>query len=174
MTGKAGSMKQASASGTEGAGTRSRGGSLESALAFRLGRAHRALREVWEVEIADLGLSPPQARMLRAVCEWPGSGLRELAGRLRVDATHAKHLADSLEGLDLVRSERDPRHRQRRLLCPTAEGLALAEELNRRAAAWQRRLSRLLGAADLAELHRLLDRVEQVATAMPSPRVIPQ
>jgi DNA-binding MarR family transcriptional regulator len=147
---------------------------LESALAFRIGRAHRALREVWEVEIADLGLTPPQARMLRAVCEWPGSGVRELARRLRADAMNAKHLGDHLEGLGLVRSECDPHHRQRRLLCPTDQGIVLAEELNRRTAAWQRRLSRLLGAAELAELHRLLDRVEQVASDLPSRRDPPR
>jgi DNA-binding MarR family transcriptional regulator len=142
-------------------GGRCAGASLESGLGFQLGRLHRVLREAWGEEIADLKLSPPQAAVLRAVCEWPGSGLRELARRMGADAMNAKRLADNLENLDLVRSAADPAHRQRRVLLPTEEGAALAGEINRRAEVWDRRLSELIGAEELRGLNRLLARLEE-------------
>ncbi|MHB1430568.1 MAG: MarR family winged helix-turn-helix transcriptional regulator [Streptosporangiaceae bacterium] len=141
------------------------GGALESGLGFRLGRAHRILREAWERRIADLGLTPPQAAMLRAACEWRGCGLRELARRTHTDPMNAKRLADHLERDGLVRSATDPDHRQRRVLEPTPEGLAIAAELSGRAAAWGQRLSDLVGANHIAQIHALLDRLEQVLLA---------
>ena len=139
--------------------------SLESGLGFRMGRAHRALREAWGERIADLGLSPPQAAMLRAISERPGSGLRELARRAHTDPMNAKRLVDHLERAGLVASTVDPSHRQRRDLAPTDEGLVLADELARRAAVWTRRLARLLGAAELDQLQRLLARLEDALAA---------
>ena len=140
-------------------------GALESGLGFRLGRAHRILREAGERRIADLGLTPPQAAMLRASCEWRGCGLRELARRTHTDPMNAKRLADHLERDGLVRSVTDPDHRQRRVLEPTPEGLAIAAELTGRAAAWGQRLSDLVGADDITRIQGLLDRLEQVVIA---------
>ncbi|MDA8318193.1 MAG: MarR family winged helix-turn-helix transcriptional regulator [Actinomycetota bacterium] len=147
------------------ADARPAGGALESGLGFRLGRAHRILREAWDRRIADLGLTPPQAAMLRAACEWRGCGLRELARRTHTDPMNAKRLADHLERAGLVRSTTDPDHRQRRVLEPTPDGLAIAAELSGRAAAWGQRLSDLVGADDIARIQALLDRLEQVVLA---------
>ena len=138
------------------------GAPLESTLGFRMGRAHRSLREAWGESIADLGLSPPQAAMLRAICEEPGSGLRELARRVRTDPMNAKRLADHLEQVGLVRSMTDPSHRQRRDLAPTEAGLVLAKQVAERAARWEHRLSRLFGEAQLEQLQSLLQRLEDV------------
>ena len=141
---------------------------LESGLGFRLGRAHQMLRGAWEVVIADLGLSPPQAALLRVVAERPGSGLRELARRMHTDAMNAKRLADHLECAGLVVSASDPGHRQRRVLRPTGKGSAVAGELARRAAARDRRVASLLGPGGLAQLQNLLDRLESVlASGLP-------
>ena len=138
------------------------GDSLEAGLGFRLGRAHRMMREAWADLITDLGLTPPQAAMLRAVCEWPGSGLRELGRRTHTDAMNAKRLLDHLERAELVRSVPDAGHRQRRVLHPTGTGTSTAAELARRAGAWNRHLGRRLGRGELAELQRLLTRLEGV------------
>ncbi len=141
---------------------------LEAGLGFRLGRAHRMLRAAWEQVIADLGLSPPQAALLRAVAQQPGCGLRELARRMHTDAMNAKRLADHLERAGLVASSPDPGHRQRRALRPTAQGAALAVELDRRAAGHQRRLARLIGPAETAQLLGLLDHLDlAVASELP-------
>lgn len=114
------------------------------------------------MRILDLKLSLPQAAMLCAICESPGSGLRELACWLRTDAMNAKGLVDHLEQHGLVHSSTDPSHRQRRLLDATDEGERLEQELSRRGEAWNRELSNLLGEAGFNRLEYLLDRVEQV------------
>lgn len=155
----AGDRKRSASPGAPG------GAPLEAGLGFRLGSAHRLVRAAWEQVIADLGLSPPQAALLRAVAEQPGCGLRELARRIHTDAMNAKRLADHLERAGLVASSPDPGHRQRRALRPTAQGTALAGELDRRAAGQQRQLARLIGPAETAQLLDLLHRVELALAA---------
>ena len=68
--------------GNEGVGTGR--AALVASLGFHLGQAHRAVREIWEERLADLGLSGPQAVVLRAVGRaplagsgsWPGGPVR--------------------------------------------------------------------------------------------------
>ncbi|TAN30121.1 MAG: MarR family transcriptional regulator [Actinomycetota bacterium] len=143
-------------------GRRSEANSLEEGFGFRIGRLHRILRDAWGDKIANLGLSPPQAAMLRAVCERTDSGVRELARWTRTDATNAKRLADYLEHLELIYSSADPSHRQRRLLCPTEHGVKLANEVSERSAEWNRELTEMIGADEFRQLESLLELVEQV------------
>jgi DNA-binding MarR family transcriptional regulator len=133
---------------------------LESGLGFRLGRAHRTLRQAWAERLVDLDLRPAQAALLRAACEWPDSGLRELARRTRSDAMNVKRLADGLEARGLLGSVADPSHRQRRVLRPTAAGRALADQIAARAADWNRHLGGLVGQEEYARLLALLTRLE--------------
>ena len=169
-------MAPAARSGPAGAGGHDRtglsreggGSALEAGLGFRLGRAHRMLRASWEETIADLGLSPPQAALLRAVAQRPGCGLRELARLMHTDAMNAKRLADHLERAGLLASSSDPGHRQRRVLRLTRPGATLARELGRRAADHQQALARLIGPAEVTRLLDLLDRLETaVASGLP-------
>jgi DNA-binding MarR family transcriptional regulator len=135
---------------------------LESGLEFRLGRVYRMLRDDWETVIADLGVNAPQAALLRAVAERPGSELGELAQWMHTDAMNAGRLAEHLERAGLVSAACDPGHRQRRVLWPAGNGSAVAGELARRAAVQDSRVAGLLGSADLACLHRPLDHLESV------------
>jgi DNA-binding MarR family transcriptional regulator len=132
---------------------------LVASLGFHLGQAHRAVREIWEERLADLGLSGPQAVVLRAVGQGPACGVRELARRAGTDVANAKRLVDHLESAGLVRSTADPHHRQRRPLVLTSAGEALAAEVSRRAALWERELTSRLGPAEVAQLHQLLDQL---------------
>lgn len=157
-------VRRRAASKAAGART-AKGRTLEAELGFRIGRAHRALREAWSEQIADLELTPPQAVMLRAVAEAPGIGLRELGRRTHTDAMNAKRLVDQLERAGLVESVVDPRHRQRRVLRPTGAGARLASEVSRRASAWDRQLSRLVGPGELEALRILLERLEAAAAS---------
>jgi len=133
---------------------------LDAVLGFRMGRTHQVLRAAWAEVISDLGLSPPQSVVLRAVAERPGYGLRELSRQLGADAMNAKRLADHLESLGLLRSSSAPGHRQRRALTPTPQGQALAAELARRATAWDRHLAEIVGPSDFAQLQYLLGRLQ--------------
>ncbi|MDO8107713.1 MarR family winged helix-turn-helix transcriptional regulator [Isoptericola sp. b441] len=135
---------------------------LDAELGFRMGRTHRALRDGWERQLLELGLSAPQAATLRTVVEEPGSGVRELARRTGTDPMNAKRLVDHLERAGLVRSGPDPSHRQRRGVEPTPSGEAMALRIAQLSAAWRHRLSRRLGRDDLDHLLALLSRLETV------------
>lgn len=138
---------------------------VEAGLGFMLGSAHRSLRSAWEQYIADLGVSAPQALVLRIVAETSGLGLRELARRMHTDAMNAKRLADALEDGGLVRSKDDPAHRQKRLLCVTDEGRAMAARLVGRAEAWDVHLAERLGGEALVHLRTLLTTLVEALAA---------
>lgn len=154
---------------TEAASTRTNAqpGSAEAGLGFLLGSAHRALRSAWEASIVDLGLTAPQALVLRLIAEGSGVGLRELARRMRTDAMNAKRLADGLEAAGLVRSEDDPDHRQRRLLCVTVDGRHRARQVAERARAWEEQLAERLESGALTRLRSLLQELEEALAAEP-------
>ncbi len=144
--------------------------SLEAGLGFRLGRTHRAIRGAWEARIADLGLRSPQASVLRAVSEQPGTSLRELARRLRTDPMNAKRLADGLEDAGLLVSAADPADRRRRVLRPTDAGLVLSREIQGRALEWGATLEAIIGPGDAARLSLILARIEDGVAALPDLR----
>lgn len=141
--------------------------SLEAGLGFRLGRTHRAIRGAWEARIADLGLRSPQASVLRAVSEQPGTCLRELARRLHTDPMNAKRLADGLEEAGLLASAGDPADRRRRVLRPTDAGLALSREIQGRSVEWGATLEAIIGPGDAARLLLILARIEDGISDLP-------
>jgi len=143
---------------------------LEAGLGFRLGRAHRSVRGAWEARIADLRLSSPQASVLRAVSEQPGTSLRELGRRLGTDPMNAKRLADGLEEAGLLASVGDPDDRRRRVLHPTDAGLALAREIQARALEWGATLESIIGRDDAARLMLVLARIEDGIADLPGCR----
>jgi DNA-binding MarR family transcriptional regulator len=139
---------------------------LEDDLRFRLGRAHRAVRGAWQAHLADLGLTPAQASVLRAVLEQPAMGLRELARRLGTDPMNAKRLADGLEREGLLVSGAHPVDGRIRVLSATDAGAAAGREVARRAAAWGDALEVLLGADDTARLRAILARIEEASPVL--------
>jgi DNA-binding MarR family transcriptional regulator len=142
---------------------------LRSDLGFHLGRAYRTLRACWEDTIADLGLTPSQAAVLRSVTEGESCGLRALARSLGTDVMNARRLVGHLEGAGLVYSIPDPDHSQRHVIRPTAAGVAASEEVARRAAAVDARLRGLFGDRDLTRLVGLLDRLQYLLNDLASP-----
>lgn len=123
-------------------------------------RAHREVRASWESRLTDLHLSSPQASLLRAVAEQPGTGLRELARKLHTDPMNAKRIADGLEAAGLLCSCDDPTDKRRRVLGPTDAGRALSTEVARRGRNWSATLECLLGSEDADDLRRILARLE--------------
>lgn len=131
-------------------------------LGFLLGKAHRARKRAWEAELADLGLTAPQAALLRAVTADPGSGVRRLAGVLGTDPMNVQRIAEALIAAGLCMAARDPTDARRRPLHPTTEGQRLAELVARRAATTEQSLRAMLGpqsyGAVIDALQQLLDR----------------
>ena len=137
---------------------------LRSDLGFRMGTVHRALRAGWEETLADLGVSPPQAAVLRAVSEGEACGLRALARGMGTDVMNVKRLVAHLEEAGLVHSSPDPEHSQRHIVRATPVGIAVSQEIAARAVATEQRLRSLLGGEDLDRLQELLAKLQAVLT----------
>lgn len=114
-------------------------------LSLLLGVAHRQRRRAWELQIADLEMTAPQAALLRLVASDPGLGVREIARRLATDPMNVARLADGLHGRKLIETLPDPADARRRPLHPTSAGRGLAAELDDRAEEQERRLASELG-----------------------------
>lgn len=128
-------------------------------LGFLLGKAHRARRRAWEAELADLGLTAPQAALLRAVTAVPGSGVRGLASVLGTDPMNVQRLAEALIAAGLCVATRDPADARRRPLYPTPEGKRRAELVAHRATATEQTLRAVLGTQDYAAVIDALQRL---------------
>ena len=104
--------------------------------------------------LADLGLTAPQAAVLRLVAGQPGSGVRHLARMLGTDPMNTQRIAEILITGGLCEPRHDPRDGRRRPLHPTEKGRALADEVARRA---QREEERLLAMLGRRQHHALID-----------------
>lgn len=141
-------------------------------LGFLLGVAHRAHRRAWEAELADLGVTAPQAALVRIVAAQPGHGIRQLARALGTDPMNVQRVAASLVDAGLVGTRADPGDSRRRPLHPTDAGAQLADELARRARRAERRLERALGerryCTMVEGLQTLIDHDRRVLDPAPS------
>ena len=123
-------------------------------VGFLLGAAHRARRRQWEAILADLGLSAPQAALLRIIAAEPGCGVRQLARRIGTDPMNAQRITESLAAQGLCESKRDPGDARRRPLFPTSRGLDMAAAVRELAQRDYRYLADALGDE---EHHRLVE-----------------
>lgn len=121
-------------------------------VGFLLGLAHRARRRRWEASLADVGLTAPQAAVLRLVADEPGCGVRQLARRLGTDPMNVQRITDFLVAKGLCTSGRDLDDARRRPLRPTGRGEELARDVAARARAADEELVVLLGRGAYDEL----------------------
>jgi DNA-binding MarR family transcriptional regulator len=114
------------------------GSGLASPLAEALTRASWRLRRASVKELAPLGLTFAQSRVLRILAR-QGEPLRmgDLAARFEVAPRSATSMVDSLEALGLVERRADPTDRRSVLVGLTPDGLALMDRVSelRRASA---------------------------------------
>jgi len=114
-------------------------------LGFLLGVAHRTRRRAWEAELTDLGLTAPQAALLRLVVAQPGRGVRRLASELRTDPMNVQRVAVTLIAAGLCEHRRDPDDARRRPLHPTDAGIRRSAALADRARRAEQELFGALG-----------------------------
>lgn len=134
---------------------------LEAGLGFRLSRLTRALRVTWARELAEVGLSPPAAAVLRGVAGRPGCSLRGLARLLGTEPMAAKRCVDDLEGRGLLASTHRGADRRPRGLELTGEGQAVATRLAALVARQEARFDQALGP-------ERRDRLEEAITVLES------
>jgi DNA-binding MarR family transcriptional regulator len=133
-------------------------------VGFLLGMAHRARRRAWEANLADLGLTAPQAAVLRLVAARPGSGVRHLARALGTDPMNSRRIAEALIADGLCEARHDPLDARRRPLHLSPRGQQLAGEVSRRARQDEDRVRAELGTrryGQLLEMLRVLAATEQ-------------
>ena len=137
-------------------------------VGFLLGAAHRAHRRQWEAQLADLGVSAPQAAVLRAVVAEPGQGVRGIARRIGTDPMNAQRIIETLLAAGLCRAQRDPLDARRRPLHPTPEGRLVAAEVAGRGRLAEEHLARTLGEERYFSLVAALGTlIEQAAEVRP-------
>ncbi len=129
--------------------------SLASPLAEALTRASWRLRRTSVKELAPLGLTFAQSRVLRILAR-RGEPMRmgDLAARFEVAPRSTTSMIDSLETLSLVERRADPTDRRSVLVGLTPDGVALMERMGklRRASA-----EALFGRLEPARQQQLLD-----------------
>ncbi|HWE08159.1 MAG TPA: MarR family transcriptional regulator [Solirubrobacteraceae bacterium] len=81
--------------------------------------------------ISPLGLTPPQAGVLRLLAQSPGQSQRELADALGMHPPRLVALIDELEGRGLVARDRDPGDRRNYAISLTDQGRQMLAELGR-------------------------------------------
>ena len=118
---------------------------LESGVGFRLSRLARSLRAQWAQELTVVGLTPPQAALLRAIAVRPGLSLRALARTLGTEPMRAKRCADDLEAAGLLRSAHRGDDRRPRQLSLSPKGLELAGRVDLLVRRQEARIERVLG-----------------------------
>lgn len=139
-------------------------------VGYLLGVAHRARRRAWEADLADLGLTAPQAAVLRLLAARPGTGVRGLSRALVTDPMNAQRIAATLVAAGLCEVRRDPDDGRRRPLHLTDAGRRLAHLVTNRAEAAERRLATALGAKEYAALSTVLRRLVEMERATRPPR----
>lgn len=116
----------------DGGSSQAHGAHLDG-VGFLLGVAHRARRRKWEMDLVDLGLTAPQAAILRVLAAQPGLGVRDLARRLGTDPMNAQRITETLISAGLCEAGRDPTDARRRPVYPTERGSQLARTVSDRA-----------------------------------------
>lgn len=119
--------------------------------------AHAATR--FAGRVAELGLTPPQVGLLRAVARDPGSSQQLLATRLGVFPSRVVAFVDDLEERELVRRERSRTDRRQYAVQLTADGQAMIRRVGELARLHERELCHALDDAEREQLAILLSRI---------------
>jgi DNA-binding MarR family transcriptional regulator len=119
--------------------------------------AHAAQRFAERLE--PLGLSPPQAGILRALRQASGMSQQELAALLGILPSRLVALLDELAGEGLIERQDNPEDRRSHALHLTARGQARLADLGRVAREHEAALCEALSAEEREQLGGLLQRI---------------
>ncbi len=140
---------------------------LEAGVGFRLSRLVRNLKKDWAEELIEVGVTPPQAAILRAVGLWPESSVRYIARALDSDPMNVKRCVDELEAKGFIASGIRESGRTSRRLSLSEGGANLVAKIDTLARAQQKWIEEGLGAELLSHLVRSLDGLETLLSKVP-------
>ncbi len=100
-------------------------------LAFLLAQVGGLAAMRFGERVAEAGVTPPQAGLLRVVAAEPGRTQQAVAVQLGLLPSRLVALVDELEGRGLVERRRDPTDRRNSALFITAAGKAMLRDIGR-------------------------------------------
>ncbi|NNN14112.1 MAG: winged helix-turn-helix transcriptional regulator [Acidimicrobiaceae bacterium] len=144
---------------------------LEGGIGFRLSRITRNLRHTWSCRLKPLGISPPQAAIIRGLSNFSEISLRELARLLGADPMNVKRCVDDLESLQLVKSGTNEDDKRQRILTLTKCGQGLADKINQLAKVQEQWLRTAIPSDDLTPFLDALKSLEVLLAISSSTKV---
>jgi DNA-binding MarR family transcriptional regulator len=139
----------------------------DGGVAFLLAQLGAHAAAAFAERIRPLGLTPPQAGVLRRLAQSPGQSQRELADVLGMHAPRLVALIDELEDRRLVARDRDPRDRRNYAISLTDEGRQLFTELGRVAGQHEHAITAALDDHERVQLLALLRRLAEEQNLRP-------
>ncbi len=118
---------------------------FDRCLYFNTTALARQLEKEWAKAFAPLGLTPPQAFLLRTILDRPGLLQRELAESMSIARPTATRTLDGLSEKGLVERRSSERDGREQTVHGTPAAMALHKALNEASGNVTRRLKRLLG-----------------------------
>ena len=140
-------------------GGRGRPGSGSGQLAFLVAQVGGLAAMRFADRVTTVGVTPPQAGLLRVVAAAPGRTQQAVSGQLGLLPSRLVSLVDELEGRGLIERRRDPNDRRNSALYVTDAGSAILQDIGRAAQAHGEDFLAPLSKADRATLSDLLTRL---------------
>jgi homoprotocatechuate degradation regulator HpaR len=128
-------------------------------LPMQLLRAREAVMQEFRPHLRAKNLSEQQWRVLRALIEHGAMEINALAAVCAIHAASLSRMLPQLAGRGLLTRKADPDDQRRSVIAINARGRALFEAIAPESEQIYAGIERRLGAAELQELYRLLDRV---------------
>jgi DNA-binding MarR family transcriptional regulator len=125
-------------------------------VAFLLAPLGQQAAELFAERIASVGLTPPQAGLLRAIASNPGRSQQALSGQLQLLPSRVVAFVDDLEDRGFVERRRNPDDRRLHALYLTPSGKQLMQKLSELARQHERRLTAGLDTEQRKTLNGLL------------------
>lgn len=125
-------------------------------IGFLLTQLGSLAAENFAAKTRELGITPPEAGVMRILGRQPGMNQRELAGKLGVAQSRVVALIDSLESAGLITRERSATDRRSQVLLVTKSGGELLANLRTAAHAQEAEIAEGLSTADRNQLYSLL------------------
>jgi MarR family transcriptional regulator for hemolysin len=138
-------------------------------IGLHLARSARAVSRAFDEALAQAGGSVPVWLVLIALKSQHMRNQRKLADAVGIREATLTHHLNAMDAQGLITRQRDPANRRVHLVELTDSGEALFHRLRGTAAAFDQRLRAGVSDAEMAELERLLSRLEANAAGHAGP-----
>jgi DNA-binding MarR family transcriptional regulator len=150
------SVTSPSPQGKVGCMPATQGPGFQDGTAYLLAIAGAAARRRWVDMLAQFDVTPSQFKAIMVLAEADSLGQRQLAEAIGVDPRNCVPIVDSLVERDLLTRETDSTDRRRRVLCLTAKGRQLGQDLESVNAELEVKFLRSLSPTENTALRRML------------------